>query len=117
MAFFVPALAPCGGERIIHAARAREDYADISGVTTTPVVALSWPVEHVEPFVEFCKRPTYARQRGDDRVVGDFVKLFRLKVLATVPSLVEHPDLEPSLVRGQNFEGRSAIRKAAYFVG
>ncbi len=117
MAFFVPALAPCGGNRMTHALKIREPYADISGVTTVPVVALSWPVEHIAAFLRYCALPMWAQQRGDDTVVSHFVKKNRLTVLATAPSLAEHPDIEPSLVREQNFEGKSRIRKAAYFAG
>jgi hypothetical protein len=117
MAFFVPAVAACGGNRMTHALKKRERYANISGVTTTPVVALSWPVVHIEAFLRYCGLPMWEKQRGDDKVVGYFVKKNRLTVLATVPSLVEHPDVEPSLVRGQNFNGKSRIRKAAYFIG
>lgn len=117
MAFFVPDNAACGGNRIWHALKNREPYANISGATTTPVVALSWPVEHIEPFLRYCALPMWAKQRGDDRVVGYFTKKNRLTVMATVPSLVEHPDVEPSLVRQQNFNGKSRMRKAAYFTG
>jgi hypothetical protein len=115
MAFFVPALAACGGNRIISALKAREPYADISGASTTPVVALAWPAEHIAPFLRYCGLSMWSEQRGDDTVVAYFVKKNRLTVLATVPSLVEHPDVEPSLIREQNFNGKSSIRKAAYF--
>lgn len=117
IAFFVPAVKACGEARMTHAMKRHEPYADISGVNTIPVVALSWPVAHIEPFLRFCGLRRWANQRGDDTVVSHYVKKHRLTALATVPSLVEHPDIEPSLVRGQNFNGKSGMRKAAYFVG
>ncbi|MDF2751670.1 MAG: hypothetical protein K0S82_52 [Gaiellaceae bacterium] len=117
MAFFVPGISSCGSQRVMYALQKREPYANISGATTIPVVALAWPVEQIPPFLRYCSLPRWANQRGDDTVVGYFVKTNRLTVLATVPSLVEHPDIEPSLVRGQNFNGKSRIRKAAYFAG
>lgn len=116
MVFFVPGLANCGMNAITRALKARDPYADISGMDTVCVVATSWPVGHIADFLNFCQRPIWDRQTADDTVVSHFVKIHRITVLATAPSLVEHPDMEPSLIRDQHFAGRSAIRKAAYFV-
>lgn len=113
----MPGTAAGGRNRVLQAAKARERYADISGAAFTPVVALSWPVEHIPEFLRFCGLAKWTKQRGDDTVVGQFVKKNRLKVLATVPCLVEHPDLEPSLIRGRDFGGRQPNRKAALFTG
>src|SRR5262249_8257017 len=85
----------------------------------TPVVALSWPRELAEDFLPFAEE--YVRWRsgkrmlttGDDPVVGKFVRARKLSVWATVPSLVEHPDTQRSLVKRRDYNGTNPARRAA----
>lgn len=60
-----------------------------------PVVAVLWPRTKVEEFLEWskdAKLPGLPNPRSDDAVAGSWMKFTRQTVLATVPSLVEHPD-------------------------
>lgn len=62
-----------------------------------PVVAMLWPRTKVNEFLQWYaddpKLPGMVKPyRSDDAVVGSWMKFTRQTVLATVPSLVEHPD-------------------------
>lgn len=61
-----------------------------------PVVATIWPRPKMEEFFEWWatgpKLPGLPNPRSDDAVVGSWMKFTKQLVLATVPSLVEHPD-------------------------
>lgn len=60
-----------------------------------PVVAVLWPRTKAEEFLDWLpeKIPGLnAPWRSDDAVCGAWMKFTRQTVLATVPSLVEHPD-------------------------
>ncbi len=65
-----------------------------------PVVALVWPKDHAVAFLEWAETAGYrsARRRADDAIVGDWMKHSGTQVVGTVPSLVEHPDEEESLI-------------------
>jgi len=87
-----------------------------------PVVALVWPVELASSFVPFAEEHVAGRAArrmatmGDDPVVGRFRRVNHLAVWAPVPSLVQHPDLVPSLVKQRSYGGRNPARRAAVFV-
>lgn len=76
-----------------------------------PVVALCWPRDLVAPFLEHAAEIRGAR--ADDDAVGGFLRSAGAEVLATVPSLVEHPDSAPSVVGRRTRGGR----RAAFYVG
>jgi hypothetical protein len=64
-----------------------------------PAVALVWPVTLIDPVLEWADRQTWPRHfRADDEIIGQAMTALGTRVLATVPSLVEHPDDQPSLV-------------------
>jgi hypothetical protein len=66
-----------------------------------PVVALLWPRHKAEEFMEWgqdARLPGDPNPRSDDAVVGRWMILTRQEIRATVPSLVQHPDMEPSLI-------------------
>jgi len=115
VAFFVPGSPGGGRNRILHAQGRREQWAPIGGLGWVPVVALCWPTSLIAPFLDYAAHPRYASQCGDDAIVGWFSKQNRLQVWATVPSLVEHPDREPSLIGRRHFGGRNRSRLAALF--
>lgn len=79
----------------------------------TPTVALAWPRALRDKFLRFLlDRPQLVRV-GDDNVVGEFVRAHGLEVWAAVPSLVEHPDVEPSLIGRKAGHGANRMRVAA----
>lgn len=83
--------------------------------TWVPTVALVWPVEHARAFVEFVpsRYDPWTKHRGDDAPVGYWAGRAKADVWATVPSLVEHPDVEPSLIGRPNSGGNNRARIAA----
>jgi hypothetical protein len=76
-----------------------------------PVVALVWPSNVIPEFLEWAdtKYPVVKR-RADDAIVGQFARERQKVVLATVPSLVDHPDDVPSLIGNRiNERSRQAV--------
>lgn len=117
IAFFVPGTPGGGGDRMLRAARNGERWVQIGGAGWVPTVALCWPRALIAPFLDFAGTSRFAHQRGDDNVVGQFARTNRLQVWATVPSLVEHPDIEPSLIGRKNRAGQNRSRVAALYCG
>ena len=115
VAFFVPGVKAAGSRRVEGAASRKETWAQIGGSSIIPVVALCWPIGLVEPFLEFSQHPHWRERAADDAVVAAFVKRHRLDVWATVPSLVEHPDVEDSLIGKVAKAGKNKARVAAMF--
>jgi hypothetical protein len=122
VAFFVPGMGLVG-RWVREAAKAGKRWCQLpSSMNWTPVVALSWPRELAQEFVPFAEAHVAARARrrvgtvGDDPVVGAFVRAHKLPVWATVPCLVQHPDLVPSLVKRRSYGGTNPARRAAVFV-
>lgn len=78
------------------AIRADQRYTEVWFQDFLPVVAVIWPKTKIEEFFEWYatdpKLPGMPNPRSDDAVVGSWMKFTRQRVLATVPSLVEHPD-------------------------
>lgn len=81
------------------------------------VVGTIWPVRHARDFVEWVennKVPGPNPPKSDDAVVGYWARKNRrtVQVWATVPCLVQHDDVFPSVVQGANRfsdRGRTAI--------
>lgn len=68
------------------------------------VVALAWPGEMIPRFLAWADQRGYGpdRSRADDAIVGEFMRATGTQVLASIPCLVEHPDVEPSLANGRS---------------
>lgn len=82
-----------------------------------PTVALVWPIRLVPACLEFVEAQRWPPEfRADDEIVGQFCRSLREHPLATVPSLVEHPDVEESLIGKQTSGGTSPGRMAACFI-
>jgi len=85
-----------------------------------PVVAVLWPVEVAGSFIEWCgsnRLPGDPNPRSDDAVAGRWARKTRQQVWVTVPSLVQHADVEPSLIGRKARGGRSAWRVAFDWIG
>lgn len=111
-ALFVPGVgAP--GDAVKLAVRRSQPFTRLP-VAWTPTVALSWPAAHARAFVEFAATAFDHRHQGDDGPVGKYRREAAVHCWAPVPSLVEHPDVEPSLFRRMPGQaGRNRARIAA----
>lgn len=82
-------------------------YIRLSQRSFMPIVAVLWPVPKLIEFRDWAEEnphlPGQREPRSDDAMAGRWKMLTRQEVLVTVPSLVEHPDKEPSTI------GRSAM--------
>lgn len=106
------------GAAVRRALKARETVARLP-LTWTPTVALSWPQEAAESFLAYAARYDPDHTRGDDGPVGHWRLATRTwPVVAPIPSLVQHPDVEPSLFRPKAAaRGRNRARIAARYEG
>jgi hypothetical protein len=118
VSFFV-AGAPVRGSRSVHGAAHRcEHWAELDARDWCPAVALCLPRANVAELLEWADARIFkAARTSDDAVLGDFVRDQGHTVLATVPSLVQHPDDVPSLIGTAHSAGRNPARVAACFVG
>lgn len=115
--FFVPGVKAAGAKRMRDAQIRRERWVDIGGTAITPLVATAWPEHLIQPLVDFMESPRMqAKYSHDDPVATLFVKKNKLSVWATVPSLVQHPDVAPSLIDKPNGAGKYRTRVAFAFI-
>lgn len=120
LAFFVPAKPPAYTNAIYRAHEAGSSWAELPTGTWAPVVALAWPValaERLLGWMESARIPP--AWRADDEIVGRFIYDVDVPILATVPSLVEHPDTVRSVMNHHRRvgDGRDLTRRAYCFIG
>lgn len=87
-----------------------------------PAVAVLWPRQHAEHFREWLKTarlPQHPKREpaSDDAAIARWALANRQRVLITVPSLVEHPDREPSLIGKRAKWGKDRGRVALIYIG
>ncbi len=91
-----------------------ESWAWLPPAYWTPVVATTWPVAMIADLLTYVDaqnwRPSFC---SDDEIVGRFVRENGIRPLASVPSLVEHPDEQPSLVK-RHWRGTLGRRAACF---
>jgi hypothetical protein len=84
-----------------------------------PVVAVVWPRQHAEHFLEWSKTATLPGMprpvRSDDACAGLWMRESRVPVLATLPSLVEHPDDVISTIGKRHAHGQDKGRTAWWY--
>lgn len=109
--------APYQWVRSILEARARGSaWAELEHYHWVPVVATVWPAWMIPEVLSFVDRQTWPREFiADDEIVGHFCRAQDVRVLATVPSLVQHPDLEPSIIGPRTALGQNPDRVAAHW--
>ncbi len=120
LAFFVPAKPPAYTNAIYRAQEAGSAWAELPMGTWAPVVALAWPqalAEHLLGWIERTRFPP--AWRADDEIIGRFVYEVGVPILASVPSLVEHPDTVNSVMNNHRRvgDGRDPGRRAYFFIG
>jgi hypothetical protein len=95
-------------------------YVTLATRSFVPVVAILWPVAKAEEFMLWVEQNPHVRgrfpQRSDDAMVGIWTILTKQEIRATVPSLVEHPDMEPSLIGRHPAWGKDKGRVALHLV-
>jgi hypothetical protein len=82
-----------------------------------PTVGLVWPAETPRRALEWVDAQDWPRGfTADDEVAGRIADALGLSVLATVPSLVQHDDVVPSLTGARAQAGADPSRVAVYFL-
>lgn len=106
---------------VLEACRYDRTWAEIRPDVWVPAVATCWPAELAAELLDWSAAmmetrwpPTFT---ADDEIIGRFVRHLGVAPLASVPSLVEHPDLVPSLAGKRVHDGRDPGRKAACWIG
>lgn len=98
--------------------RTGERYVQLSWRNFLPVVAVLWPRAKAVEFMEWAEThahlPGQRDPRSDDAMAGRWKMITRQTVLATVPSLVEHPDFEPSTISTRAAGGKDKGRVALF---
>jgi hypothetical protein len=121
----LPLFVPGNGvfRRTVHMARqAGQDWARIYSPPMVPTVALVWPVASAAAFLTVMdEKVANASPRqpliGDDGWTGRWALKTKARVMVPLPCLVQHPDIEPSLIGRKNQAGRNVARVAAWFTG
>lgn len=115
VALFVPQTMLRSRTEYLRNAKAGLAWSRLDWGEWVPVVALAWPTRLVEPFLAWADSRGYDgnRWRADDAIVGEWARHTRTEVLATIPCLVDHPDVEPSLTMPRR--GHRAPRSALLF--
>jgi hypothetical protein len=107
--------------RVEQAMKMGRRYIRLSQRSFMPVVAVLWPMPKLVEFREWVKDnphlPGQREPRSDDAVAGRWKMITRQEVLVTVPSLVDHPDMEPSTIGKTAMWGRDAGRCAQFLAG
>lgn len=107
--------------RVIAAAHSDSPWAELHfGAVRTwlPVVATSWPAAVIRPALDYVDGRSWSTTfTADDEIAGRIVTDLKLRVMATAPSLVDHPDVVPSLMGRMTAQGgRNKNRVAACFI-
>jgi hypothetical protein len=120
LAFFVPGKPTSYTNAIYRARVAGAAWAELPLGTWAPVVASLWPAELAARLLAWYDAANLARPwSADDEIVGRFLAQIKTPMLASVPSLVEHPDTEPSVMNGNRRvgDGLDPHRRAYFFIG
>lgn len=93
-------------------------YVTLNWRSFLPVVAVLWPRHKAAEFLDWADAnpglPGQREPRSDDAMGGRWKMVRRETVLASVPSIVEHPDMVPSLIGKRAMWGKDAGRVAAF---
>lgn len=115
MPLFLPGAAP-HRRVVLLASKAGERWATLDP-TWIPTVALVWPVEMAVRFLAWADETLDPEKRhGDDGPVGRWAARSRVRAVGPVPSIVQHPDVEPSTIGRRAGAGRNRARVAARFI-
>lgn len=107
---FTPLLPMHSRRAAMEAGREGRCFTQISVRDFLPVVAVLWPVPKAQQFLEWATGPRAMRhkngrlfvERSDDAMGGRWMRNTQQRVLATIPSLIEHPDDVISTIARKN---------------
>lgn len=113
---FLGALPRLEAKQAQRAMKLQQRYIPLSRRSFMPVVATLWPRHKAVEFLEWAEAHPHlfgrTEPRSDDAMGGRWKQVTRQTVLACVPSIVEHPDEEPSIV-GLNAQWGKGSRRTA----
>ncbi|MFL5309675.1 MAG: hypothetical protein ACJ79H_04385 [Myxococcales bacterium] len=93
-------------------------FAPLSRARWVPAIANIWPVPVLRAFLAWAEEQGFPeRLRADDEIIGRGLRGLGLQAYAVVPSLVEHPDVVPSLLGRRARAGHDKGRVAAVYTG
>lgn len=107
--FFVTSHAVQGARRML---QSQSPWVEMLPTEYLPVVATSWPVEQARAFYAWTEKMIVPTKRSDDGIAGRWIRHHSVRPIATVPCLVQHPDMEPSLIGKRAMAGKNPIRVA-----
>lgn len=103
---------------VLNACRADRPWAELGLGPWLPVVANVWPREIAQELLDWDASHTWPPKFiSDDERCGRFVQWRKINALASVPSLVEHPDVAVSLLGKKARGGADPGRIAACWIG
>jgi hypothetical protein len=121
ISFFVGGLRNRTTRDMLAASMREQRYCPIYFRDIHHCVALLWPWQKAQAFLHWAqttKVPGIPREpRSDDAFVGAWARLTRNPVLATVPNLVEHQDVQLSTIGKRAAAGRDRGRVSILFIG
>lgn len=119
VAFFVGGLPGDACAAIRKASKAGQRWVTLSPWSWFPAVASCWPAATVARLLAWSEeaRVSPYLTRSDDAVLGKFLQQAKIWPLATVPSLVEHPDVVTSTIGRKARAGADRGRVACIPVG
>jgi hypothetical protein len=93
-------------------------YIDLPFNSFLPIVAVLWPRTKLVEFAEWAAEarglPGQANPRSDDAVGGMWKRRTKQRIRVAVPSIVDHPDEEPSTI-GKKTQWGGKPRSAVLF--
>lgn len=118
VALFVGGRPQEAAQKLLRACRDDRSLCLIGARRWVPVVGLLWPRPIIESALAFVDAQRWPEAfNSDDEIVGHIARNLGLEVWATVPSLIEHEDLVPSVVGRRARGGHDRGRVAACFIG
>lgn len=92
-------------------------WAELEYAHWLPAVAVGWPAWIAREFVAWVDAQNYPpRFVADDEIAGRFLRSRGIDPLATVPSLVDHDDVVPSIMSRRQRHGQDPGRRAFVYV-
>lgn len=106
---------PRSAARVRRADAQRDRYATLHRDDWVPTVAVMWPADARADCLEWADRRFRQDALGDDSIIGKWREHHWREVYATVPSLFQHPDDNPSLIKRRHRDGANRFRVAVVF--
>lgn len=110
--FFIATHPVRGARRALEAYAAGSPWSELLTTEFLPVIATVWPAELARTFLAWADARARPGSRSDDGLAGRFIRAHGVRPLATVPCLVDHPDVERSLIGKRAMAGRNRARVA-----